>query len=271
METIRARGLDVAYERTGTGPASTGPTLVLAHGAGDDHRVWRSQRDALADACTVVAWDEPGSGRSSDLPAGFGLAEYADCLAELIQAVGGPAIVGGISWGGTVALELWRRHPASVRALILADTYAGWKGSLPAREVDARVAAAAGLLAAPLAALPLAATPLADRLFAHDPPAEHVALLRELAASARPATLRAQVTIMAATDLRDVLPGVAVPTLLVWGDRDARSPLRVAREFERTIPGASLVVLPDCGHLSNLERPESFNRAVLAFCRALGA
>jgi pimeloyl-ACP methyl ester carboxylesterase len=259
VEAIHAQRLAIAFERTGAGP-----TLVLLHGAGDDHRVWRAQLDGLADACTVVAWDEPGSGRSSDIPLGFGLADYADCLAALLAAVGGPAVVCGISWGGTVALELYRRHPPLVAALILADTYAGWKGSLPEQEVAARVAAAREQLADPRAG-----GDFAPGLFAGEPPAEQVPLLRELAASARVATLRAQLGIMASADLRDVLPSVAVPTLLVWGDRDARSPLAVAHAFERAIAGSSLVVLRDCGHLSNMEQPESFNRAVREFCRGL--
>lgn len=258
MEAIHARGLEIAFERAGSGP-----TLALVHGAGDDHRVWRAQLDGLADARTVVAWDEPGSGRSSDIPPEFGLADYADCLAALIAAVGAPAIVCGISWGGTVALELSRRHPALVSALVLADTYAGWKGSLPEPEVEARVAVAEAQLARP------SDGDLPWGLFAGDPPAEHLPLLRELSASARPATLRAQLAIMASADLRDALARIAVPTLLVWGDRDARSPLAVARAFERSIAGSSLVVLPDCGHLSNMEQPEAFGRAVRAFCDGL--
>jgi pimeloyl-ACP methyl ester carboxylesterase len=59
-----------------------------------------------------------------------------------------------------------------------------------------------------------------------------------------------------------------VATLLVWGELDARSPLTVARQFHRAIPGAQLVVIPDCGHVSNLERPGPFNRAVREFCHA---
>jgi pimeloyl-ACP methyl ester carboxylesterase len=72
---------------------------------------------------------------------------------------------------------------------------------------------------------------------------------------------------IAEADLRDVLPRITVPTLLVWGELDARSPLSVAREFARAIPHANLVVIPDAGHMSNLERPEEFNAAVRAFCR----
>ena len=74
--------------------------------------------------------------------------------------------------------------------------------------------------------------------------------------------------LMAEADQRDLLPRIAVPTLLVWGEHDARSPLTVARELERAIPDAELVVIPGCGHVSNLEEPERFNEVVRDFVRA---
>ena len=118
MDVVRANGLEIAYERAGAGPA-----LVLAHGAASDSRLWRPQLAALADEFTVMAWDEPGAGRSEGVPAGFGLTDYADCLAALIEALElGPAHVAGISWGGTVVQELYRRHSASVATLVLVDT-----------------------------------------------------------------------------------------------------------------------------------------------------
>ena len=73
---------------------------------------------------------------------------------------------------------------------------------------------------------------------------------------------------MAEADQRDLLPRISVPTLLVWGELDARSPLSVARQFEQAIADATLVVIPGGGHLSNLEQPDLFNAAVREFCRA---
>jgi pimeloyl-ACP methyl ester carboxylesterase len=259
VEVVRTHGVELAYDRAGTGPP-----IVLVHGAASDSRSWRPQLDHLADELTVVAWDEPGAGRSSDLPAGFGLAGFADCLAALIDDVGlGPAHVGGLSWGGTVALELYRRHPDSVATLILADTYAGWAGSLPPDEVAARVATVRAALAAPALEMESAL----PGLFAAAPRAEVARLVEAMTADVRPQSLTALATVMGAADLSDVLPTIAVPALLVWGERDVRSPLRVAREFEAAIPDAALVVIPDCGHFSNLERPDEFNRAVREFCR----
>ena len=260
MDVVRANGLDIAYDRAGDGPP-----LVLVHGAAEDARTWAPQLAALSDELTVVAWDEPGAGRSSDLPADFGLPDFAGCLAALIEALAlGPAHVAGLSWGGTVVLELYRRHPALVRTLILIDTYAGWKGSLPAEEVRSRADGARQMLALKGEEF----DPTLPGLFAADPPPAVVALLEEVAASVRPESMRTVLELMAEADLRDVLPQIAVPTLLIWGEQDERSPLGVARQFERAISDAQLVVIPRCGHVSNLERPAEFNAAVRAFCRA---
>jgi hypothetical protein len=77
METIEVDGLRIAYERAGAGPP-----LVLLHGyVGDGPTTWRRQLDGLGDDFTVIAWDAPGAGRSSDPPESFGMAGYADCLA----------------------------------------------------------------------------------------------------------------------------------------------------------------------------------------------
>jgi pimeloyl-ACP methyl ester carboxylesterase len=260
VEVVRANGLEIVYERAGGGPP-----LVFVHGAAEDARVWQPQRAALADEFTVVAWDEPGAGRSSDVPADFGLADYANCLAALIDALDlGPAHVVGHSWGGTVALELYRRHPEFAATLILAGTYAGWKGSLPEQEVRSRVEGMRQMLATPAAEF----DPTLPGLFAADPPAEFVPLLEAMAADVRPESMRTALAAMAEADQRDLLPRIAVPTLLIWGELDARSPLSVADQFENAIPAATLVVIAGAGHASNIERPELFNDAVREFCRA---
>lgn len=256
MEVIRANGLRVAYHRAGEGPV-----VVLVHGAGVDHRSWQPQLEALSDEFTVIAWDEPGAGRSDDPPEGFGVADYAHCLATLIEGVGlGPAHVVGLSWGGTVVLELYRLHPENVRTLILADTYAGWKGSLPEEEVRGRVKGVRAMLASSGRYDP-------PGLFAGEPPAEFASLFVEMTAAVRPGSLMRQLSAMAETDQREVLAAIAVPTLLIWGDADARSPLSVARQFAGAIRGARLVVLPGAGHVSNLEQPRAFTDALRNFCR----
>ena len=260
VEVLKANGLEIAYQRAGQGPL-----LVFAHGAAGDSRTWRPQLDALADEFTVVAWDEPGAGRSTGVPTDFGLADYASCLSALVESLElGPAHLAGLSWGGTVVQEVYRQRPELASTLILAGSYAGWKGSLPAAEVEARLAGLRQMLAATDEEF----DPTLPGLFAGEPPAEFVPLLEEVAAAVRPRNLEIQLLVMAEADQRDLLPRIAVPTLLVWGELDARSPLEVMRQFEDAIPDSESVVIADCGHVSNLERPHEFNVAVRAFCRA---
>ena len=110
--------------------------------------------------------------------------------------------------------------------------------------------------------------PTLPGLFAGDPPSELVPLLEEMAADVRPESMRTALLVMAQTDQRDLLPRIAVPTLLLWGELDARSPLAIAHELQQAIPNSELVVIPGAGHVSNLEQPEAFNDAVRRFCRA---
>ena len=124
MEHVVIDGVDVAFEADGSGPP-----LVLLHGAMQDSRAWRPQFAGLRDEFTIVAWDAPGCGRSADPPETWRFPDYADCLSALISALSLVApIVGGLSWGGTLALEHQHRHPgvASALVLVLVGAYAGW-------------------------------------------------------------------------------------------------------------------------------------------------
>ncbi len=66
-------------------------------------------------------------------------------------------------------------------------------------------------------------------------------------------------------DLRDVLPRIEVPTLLLYGEKDVRSPLNVGEDLHAKIPGSTLVVIPRVGHLNNVEAAERFNSEVRSF------
>ena len=250
-------GLRVGYSRNGTGPP-----LVLVHGAWSDARIWRHQLEGLADAFDVIAWDAPGFGRSADPPATWRMPDYADCLAAFIVALGveRPHVL-GLSFGGSLALELYGRHPELPRSLVLAGAYAGWAGSLPPDEVRARVerwqAESADLAAHVEEYVPEFFTASASP----EDVAEVLAIMRE----ARPSGMVAALHAMAEADLRDVLTRIAVPCLLLYGDSDRRSPLSIGQVLHAAIPGSQLVVLPGIGHLSSVDAPALFNREVRRF------
>ena len=261
MEMIKVDGLRIAYERAGDGPP-----LILLHGyVGDGPATWRRQIEGLSDEFTVVAWDAPGAGRSSDPPESFGMAGYADCLAGFVERLGlEKAHVAGLSFGGALALELCRRHPAIPRKLILASAYAGWAGSLPADVAAQRLQQA--LVLADLSPDEFVAA-LLPTMFSEGTPADSVDEFGATLLAFHPAGFRAMAR-ASAEDLRDVLPQIKIPTLLVYGDRDVRAPLTVAEDLHEAIPGSTLVVLPNTGHVCNIEAPKAFNSAVRRFLQA---
>src|SRR3990172_11026248 len=136
MTRAEVAGHTVAYRCAGDGLA-----LVLLHGFLCDSRVWERQLLDLSDRFTVVAWDAPGAGSSSDPPDPFTMTDWSHCLAGFLNVVGIPrAYVLGVSWGGVLAQEFHRLYPTRILGLILADPYAGWKGSLPASVCEQRLA-----------------------------------------------------------------------------------------------------------------------------------
>jgi pimeloyl-ACP methyl ester carboxylesterase len=262
LPAVEAGGLSVAYARAGRGPP-----IVLLHGILSDSRAWSRQVAGLAGEFTAIAWDAPGAGQSSDPPEDFTAGDYANCLAGFMEELGlERAHILGLSWGGVLAQELYRRHPDRVRSLILADTYAGWAGSLPEEVWRKRLEEC--LRESELPAAEFVPKWLPGLVSEEPPPglAEEIAALMH---DFHPAGYRQMALAVAEVDTRDLLPHIRVPTLLLWGEQDRRSPLNVAEQLRDGIPGAKLVVIPGTGHESNLEQPERFNAEVAAFCRAV--
>ena len=237
MHRVKINGLSVAYEQTGDGPA-----LVLLHGFIIDSRMWRLQLESLSDQFTVIAWDAPGTGQSSDPPETFGIGDWVDCLAGLLDAAGVQrAHILGLSWGGILAQEFYRRHSMRVLSLVLADTYAGWKGSLPEPIVEERLVAC-----------------LRD---ASLPPGEFVPKYL-------PGMFSESATQEVQKEFANIMSGFhPVGFRLMAADR--RSPMNIAYQIRDAIPGARLAVISGAGHVSNLEKPAQFNTIVRDFCLPL--
>jgi pimeloyl-ACP methyl ester carboxylesterase len=252
-------GHSVAYRRAGEGPA-----LVLLHGFLCDSRCWRLQLEDLSDRFGVVAWDAPGAGSSADLPEPFTTADWARWLAGFLDVVGiERAQVIGLSWGGILAQEFYRLYPERVVALVLCDTYAGWKGSLPESACNERLERC--FLESSLPPEEVAAR-FVPELFTE---AASRALKDEMSAIVsefHPPGFRLMAKSSADTDTTDLLPNIGVPTLLLWGDADRRSPLIIAEQLREAIPNAELAVIANAGHVSNMEQPEEFDTHVRRFC-----
>lgn len=260
MDEIEVDGLRIAYRRAGEGPP-----LFLLHGWPTNSREWRRQIDGLSDEFTVVAWDAPGAGRSSDPPETFRLPDWADCLAAFIAALGlERPHVAGLSFGGGLALELYRRHPTVPRTLILTSAYAGWAGSLPTEVVEERLR-----LMLRNSELPPDqwAGALIRTLLTKEASAGMVAELMSIISEFHPAATRVAMRAFAEADLREVLPLIDVPTLLLYGDKDVRAPQHVWEPLHSKIRGSKLVLISGIGHMIDIEAAERFNAEVRSFLR----
>lgn len=264
MDAVTVSGLRITYRRAGSGHP-----LVLLHGAfGFDSRSWTPQLEALSDEFDVVAWDAPGCGGSDDPPGSFSMEDYAEASAGFIEALGlsRPHVL-GLSFGGALALALYARHPMLPTSLVLTGAYAGWAGSLPADEVERRIQRVReDITVAPDQWLPAYAT----GMLSMSAPRAMVEQTLSLMTGIRPQANLTMLEAMADADLHGMLADINVPTLVLHGALDARSPLAVGRELHEKIPGSQLVVLPGVGHTSNLEAPDAFNREVRKFLRPLG-
>ncbi|MET0645840.1 MAG: alpha/beta fold hydrolase [Pyrinomonadaceae bacterium] len=262
----RVRGIEMAYDDTGGG----GTALVLLHGFPFDRSMWRGQASALGGEFRVVAPDLRGFGETTAGDGGMTMEAWAEDLAALLDALNLPrVVVGGLSMGGYVAFEFFRKFSGRVRALVLADTrpQADTEDARRTREENAQRALKEGMTPIVESMLPkLLASGTRER------GGEVVAAVRALMLGTRPKSAAAALRAMAVRrDQTDLLPSINVPTLIVVGAEDAITPPADAEAMSAKIEGSRLVVVEGAGHLSNVERPEEFDRALVEFLRRLPA
>ena len=269
MGTFTFDGLSVHYRDEGAGDQ----TVVFVHGFPFEHSMWNGQIPPALDAGRrAVAPDLPGFGQS-DVPAersAYSIDRYADVVAALIADLGlGPVVLVGLSMGGYISLAVARRHPDVLAALVLADTRAdpdAPEGRQARSDQQAKVADQGDV--APLV------DGLLARILSGSSPchAEAVATLDPMMRSTAPAGwIGALEAMKTRRDQTDLLPTISVPTLVVVGESDALVPLDVAEAMAKAIPNARLEVVPDAGHVSNLENPDAFNRVFGEFLSTVPA
>jgi pimeloyl-ACP methyl ester carboxylesterase len=250
MEEITINGLRIAFQRKGKGKA-----LVLLHGALSDSRIWENQIDELSKHFSVIAWDNPGCGQSEDPPDSFRLKDFAGCLALFIEKLNldRPHIL-GLSFGSGLALELYHHYP-----IILVSAYAGWAGSLPPEIVSERLRQGIRQSALPKKEVVAEWIPT---LFSYSVPQEVVEKTVSIMSDFHPEGMRVMLYAFAEADLRETLSTINIPTLLIYGALDKRSPLNVANALHENIPSSKLVIIPGVGHEINIESPDVFNNEV---------
>lgn len=245
--------------------AGAGPPVLLVHGFPLDHEMWLEQCRFLAPRHRVIAPDLRCVGGSPDGVGTVTMEQMADDLAGLLDALGvaQPVVFCGLSMGGYVAWQFWRKYAARLRALVLCDTRA---------QADSAEAAASRqkmidhLLRAGTVYLADAMLP---RLFARETferMPEMVSSVRDKILHCRPASVAAALRgLMARPDMTGELGSIRLPTLVIVGEHDQISPPAEMQAMAAAMPGARCVVLPEAGHMTPLENAPAFNAELERF------
>jgi pimeloyl-ACP methyl ester carboxylesterase len=269
------RWLEIGGRRVNVIELGSGPPVVFVHGLSGSWQNWLEQLPVFARDHRVVAFDLPGFGASEMPDWQISISGYGRWMDALYDALGiDVAAVVGNSMGGFISAELAIAYPARVERLVLVSA-AGLtvehqrhdRTLTVLRTLDRRLAAYAGWLGT--RSDTLARRPRARRmifgLVAHRPDLLPGPLVAEqIRGSGKPGFVPA-LDALTSYPIRDRLPEIACPTLIVWGTKDWLVPVRDADEFARLIPNARKVVWPKTGHMAMLERPAAFNRLLAAF------
>ena len=263
--------IDTARAHTELLERGSGVPLVLLHPFPFTAEVWEGEIAMFSARRHVIAPSLRGFGRTApfDETVPPSVDAMADDVAALLDAleVTSPAVVGGLSMGGYVALAFARRHPERLHALILADTRAEPDDAEAREKRDASIARIEregthafidGMLANVLGETTRASRPEVT---------ERVRAL--MAGIAAPTIVKALVALRDRPDARPDLANIRVPVLVVAGTEDTVTPPSVAEAMAKVIPRAALALLPGAGHLTNLETPSAFHEAVERFLAPL--
>lgn len=264
-------GLTISSPRlryTVQGPLDGGParlTFVLSHALGCDLTMWDALASHLARHGRVVRYNQRGHG-GSEAPAGpYSMADLADDAARLIDELALPPVVWiGLSMGGMIGQELALRHPAHVRALVLANTTSGY----PAEAQAGWAQRIAGIAQGGLEGIVDGALQRWFHAGFHAEQPQVVAQWRARVLTCDTAGYIACCQAVAGVDTTARLPGVTQPALVIAGALDQGTPPDMARTLAQALPAARLVVLPEASHLSVLEQPQAFREALDGWLRS---
>jgi pimeloyl-ACP methyl ester carboxylesterase len=257
-----ADDIEIAYDDVGTGIP-----VVFLHGFPHNRGLWTAQVNGLVDRARCIAPDLRGLGDTTAAPP-FTMDRYADDVARLMAGARlDKAVIVGLSMGGYVAFAFWRRHRRRVRALVLAGTRPGPDSEdakrrrreliALAREKGSEAVADAmisGMVGKSTREKNLDIVEAVHRMLATAPEAGVVGALEAM---------------MERPDSTPTLTTIDVPTLIVVGDEDVLTPVSEARAMQAAIPGSRLEVIAGAGHVSNVERPATFNHVLSEFLAAL--
>jgi len=252
----RISNIDLYYVTHGRGEP-----ILFVHGFPLSGEMWNSTVERLSSRWTCIVPDLRGHGRSG-VTDDATMATYADDFAGLLDALGEkrPVTLVGLSMGGYIAFEFFRRHRSRLSALVLADTRhtADTPDAAAKRETTAVAVLKDGSR--------VVADAMIENLFAPTTPADLKAQWHAIMTRTPPRGVAAALRALATRpDSTPTLAKIDCPTLVVVGEHDAITPPDAARDMHAKIAGSTIEIVPNAGHMAPVEQPQLFATALQRF------
>jgi 3-oxoadipate enol-lactonase len=251
---------DLAYLDSGGQSQSGGQSreaLVLLHSLGTDHRLWEHCAASLAEGHRVLVPDSRGHG-GSGWAGPLTVEDWVADLGRVLEHAGVDKVaLIGLSMGGVQAIAYAATYPSQVRALVVADSFA---------ELDPGTARAktSGLVAR-TSDMKALADFYVESTFTVEPLPAAAESVRDAIASMEPDAYAVSAETCFGARLDGALDRIGSPTLVLWGDRDTKTPRELSERIAGRVRSARLEVVPGAGHLSTVENPGEFTRLVCGF------
>jgi 3-oxoadipate enol-lactonase len=259
---ISANGIDINYVVEGEGP-----WLTFSHSLACNLHMWDEEAKRLSKRYTVLRYDTRGHGRSGAPAGGYTLELLADDLHGLLQSLGVKSThFVGLSMGGMIGQTYALRYPGMFKSLALCDTTSRYPAD------------AAGLWAERIKTVetqgmePLVEPTLA-RWFTAPFRQAHPEVVQQVATMIRTTPVAGYAGCSHAIpkiNLTARLAQIRCPSLVIVGKDDPGTPVAMAEDIHRALPGSKLMIIPSAAHLSNLEQPDAFNQALADFLGQAG-
>ncbi len=249
---VTVHGARIHYVERGDGP-----TIVLVHGLADDARTWNATIEALAGKYRVIAPDLIGHGRSDKPLFNYRAGTFADFLSKFLDDLRiERATLVGNSLGGWASILVALNEPQRVERLVLVDSAGYADQHLPAVLNPTTLEESRELLS----------LVFAGKKFTNDPALAELILAARVANGDGTTIARFLESAQRNEDANDgKLSGLTMPTLVIWGEQDKLLPLSLGERFAKEIPGAKLAIIPNSGHVPQVESPQKFNEVLLGF------
>ncbi len=251
--------------------AGSGPVVIFVHGMGGDRSTWRHQIAALSESFTAVSVDLRGYGDSDDPPHALAFKQdFTDDIRAVIDHFGvSRAHLVGLSMGGRVARAASLLMADRVASLTLANTSPGFAG-MTAAELEAFVEARSRVGDGQHVPMDFGERQ-AVAMMAPGAPATAIGIAATAMQRLRPGNYLEVLKASTLQDMGDPLELIECPVHIITSDLDRVYPQAVALQMLKRIPGAVLTCIEGAGHLSNLEKPQAFNEALLSFLHTMPA